>query len=154
MKNRGLTTLATLLLASLCSTGVYAADDERAQKAIETRQGLLKVVGHYFGPIVGMAKGQVPFDATVVSANANKIAQLAPMIPDVFALDTRASGVASDTLDGVWDNLDDFNDKAATATERASALAAAADQGQGAFLKAVGGLGSACKSCHEDYRQK
>lgn len=154
MKNRGLTTLATLLLASLCSTGVYAADDERAQKAIETRQGLLKVVGHYFGPIVGMAKGQVPFDATVVSANANKIAQLAPMIPDVFALDTRASGVASDTLDGVWDNLDDFNNKAATATERALALAAAADQGQGAFLKAVGGLGSACKSCHEDYRQK
>ena len=154
MKNRGLTTLATLLLASLCSTGVYAADDERAQKAIETRQGLLKVVGHYFGPIVGMAKGQVPFDATVVSANANKIAQLAPMIPDVFALDTRASGLASDTLDGVWDNLDDFNYKAATATERALALAAAADQGQGAFLKAVGGLGSACKSCHEDYRQK
>jgi cytochrome c556 len=96
----------------------------------------------------------VPFDATVVSANANKIAQLAPMIPDVFALDTRASGLASDTLDGVWDNLDDFNDKAATATERALALAAAADQGQGAFLKAVGGLGSACKSCHEDYRQK
>lgn len=154
MKIRSLSTLLSVLLVSFCGTNVYAADDERAQKAIETRQGLLKVVGHYFGPIVGMAKGQVPFDAATVSANANKIAQLAPMIPDVFALDTRASGLSSDALDGVWENTDDFKDKASTTTERALALAAAADQGQGAFLKAVGGLGSACKGCHEDYRQK
>ena len=89
-----------------------------------------------------------------VSANANKIAQLAPMIPDVFAMDTRSSGVSSDALDGIWEDSDDYKAKAATATERALALAAAADQGQGAFLKAVGGLGSACKGCHEDYRRK
>ena len=67
------------------------------------------------------------------------------MIPDVFAMDTRSSGVSSDALDGIWEDSDDYKAKAATATERALALAAAADQGQGAFLKAVGGLGSACK---------
>ena len=154
MKIRSLSTLLSVLVISMCSTSVFAADDERAQKAIETRQGLLKVVGHYFGPIVGMAKGQVPFDAATVSANANKIAQLAPMIPDVFAMDTRSSGVSSDALGGIWEDSDDYKAKAATATERALALAAAADQGQGAFLKAVGGLGSACKGCHEDYRRK
>ena len=154
MKNRVLTTLLSFLMISLCSASVYAADDERAQKAIETRQGLLKVVGHYFGPIVGMAQGKVPFDAAMARTNSNKIAQLMPMIPDVFALDTRANGLESDTLDGVWENNDDFNSKAAIATERALALAAAADQGKGAFGKAVGAMGSACKSCHEDYRQK
>ena len=152
MNYRNLTTLVTLLMVSLCTTTANA--DERAQKAVETRQGLLKVVGHYFGPIVGMAKGQVPFDADLVSANANKIAQLPPMIPDVFGFDTRGSGVASDGLDGIWDDMADFNSKATTATERALALAAAANEGQGAFLKAVGGMGSACKGCHEEYRKK
>ena len=112
------------------------------------------MVGHYFGPIVGMAKGQVPFDADLVSANANKIAQLSPMIPDVFAFDTRSSGVASDGLDSIWEDMADFDSKATTAKERALALAAAASEGQGAFLKAVGGMGSACKGCHEEYRKK
>ena len=85
MNYRYLTTLLTLLMSFLCATAAHA--DERAQKAVETRQGLLKVVGHYFGPIVGMARGQVPFDADLARANANKIAQLSPMIPDVFALE-------------------------------------------------------------------
>jgi cytochrome c556 len=152
MNFRNLTTLVTLLIVSLGTTTAYA--DERAQKAVETRQGLLKVVGHYFGPIVGMARGQVPFDADLVSANANKIAQLSPMIPDVFAFDTRSSGVASDGLDGIWEDMADFDSKATTAKERALALAAAASEGQGAFLKAVGGMGSACKGCHEEYRKK
>jgi cytochrome c556 len=152
MNYRNVTALLTLLMSLLCATTAYA--DERAQKAVETRQGLLKVVGHYFGPIVGMAQGQVPFDADLVRANANKIAELSPMIPDVFALDTRASGVASDGLDGIWDDMADFKSKAQTATERALALAAASSEGQGAFLKAVGGMGSACKGCHEEYRKK
>ena len=152
MNYRYITTLLTLLMSLLCATAAHA--DERAQKAIEARQGLLKVVGHYFGPIVGMARGQVPFDADLARANANKIAQLSPMIPDVFALDTRASGVASDGLDGIWDDMADFNSKAQAATEGALALAAASSEGQAAFLKAVGGMGSACKGCHEEYRKK
>ena len=121
----------------------FAADDERAQKAIETRQGLLKVVGHYFGPIVGMAKGQVP-GHRYKGANANKIAQLAPMIPASSYGHSQRRRIIR-CSDGIWEDSDDYKAKAATATERALALAAAADQGQGAFLKAVGGLGSACK---------
>ena len=36
----------------------YCYADERAQKAVETRQGLLKVVGHYFGPIVAWPRAK------------------------------------------------------------------------------------------------
>jgi cytochrome c556 len=101
-----------------------------------------------------MARGQIPFDAAVVEKNAGKIAQLAPMLEDVFAMDTRASGLQSGAKDGIWEDKADFNGKVATTTERAIALAAAASQGKGPTMKAFGALGSSCKNCHESYREK
>ena len=145
--------LITLAVAmGLAFGGMTAHADERTQQIIETRQGLLKLLGYYIGPIVGMARQQVDYDADLVAANAEKIAGLAPLIVDVFQHDTSASDIESESLDGIWENLDDFNGKAATLAERASALAAATAEGQGAAMKAFGGMGAACKSCHDDYR--
>ncbi|MBT5333502.1 MAG: cytochrome c, partial [Gammaproteobacteria bacterium] len=56
--------IVLLTLLTTFSGSLFAASaEERAQTAIDTRQGLLKVVASYFGPIVGMARGQIPFDA-------------------------------------------------------------------------------------------
>ncbi len=137
------------------STNTWSADDqERAQIAVDTRQGLLKVVGYYIGPMVGMARGQIDYDADLVSANAEKMGQLTAMIPDLFKMDTSDSGVASDGLDGIWDNTEDFNNKAAAVSQRAFELAKAAQGGKDEFMKAFGATGAACKSCHDNYRQK
>ena len=136
------------------TSSIVHADDEQAQRAIETRQGLLKVVGYYMGPLVGMAREQIPYDADMMKANAEKIAQLVPMIPDVFRMDTSGSELVTEALDDIWSNTDDFNGKAATVAERASALAAATGQGAGAAMKAFGAMGGACKSCHDEYRQQ
>ena len=54
---------STMIFALLVSFASTSWADERTQKTIEARQGLLKVVAQYFGPIVGMAKGQIPYDA-------------------------------------------------------------------------------------------
>ena len=145
------TTMIIALLMSISSTG-WA--DERTEKAIEARHGLLLVMAQYFGPIVGMAKGQIPFDAAAIERNAGKIAVLAPMIPDVFARNTRDSGIETEAKAEIWANYDDFSAKAATTAERAKALAVAATQGQRATMKAIGALGGSCKSCHDNYRQK
>ena len=139
------------LLLSFVSTS-WA--DERTQQTIEARQGLLKVVAQYFGPIVGIAKGQIPYDAALIEKNAGKVAQLAPMITDMFALDTSASGIETDAKAAIWADYADFSEKAATTTERAQALVAATAEGQGATMKAFGALGASCKSCHDSYRQK
>ena len=61
---RSLPTLLILLLASVLTMPAHS--DEQAQEAIDTRQGLLKMVRLYFGPIVGMARQQIPFDAAVI----------------------------------------------------------------------------------------
>ena len=139
----------------LFSTNSWSVDDqERAQVAVDTRQGLLKVIGYYIGPMVGMARGQIDYDADLVAANAEKMGKLTAMIPDLFKIDTSGSGVASDSLNGIWDNSEDFNNKAAVASQRAFELADAAKEGKTAFMQAFGAAGGACKSCHDDYRQK
>ena len=69
---------STMIFALLVSFASTSWADERTQKTIEARQGLLKVVAQYFGPIVGMAKGQIPYDAELIEKNAGKVAELAP----------------------------------------------------------------------------
>ena len=69
---------SAMIFALLFSFASASWADERTQKTIEARQGLLKVVAQYFGPIVGMAKGQIPFDAALIEKNAGKVAELAP----------------------------------------------------------------------------
>ncbi len=143
--------IATCLLLSTAAVPV-AADEERATATLESRQGLLRMVRFYFGPVLGMVRQQIPFDAEVVSYNAEKIAELSAMIPDAFALDTTEYDLTTEALDNIWSNTDDFNAKAAAVGEKATALAAAAAEGPAAVQAAFGAMGGACKACHDEYR--
>lgn len=152
-----LAVLASLLLTGTFSLSAVAEGPtpaEQAQATADTRQGLFKIVGRYFGPIVGMARGQIPYDAAVVEYNASKINQLAAMSPDLFSKDTSEFDLETGALPGIWDNLDDFKAKANTLIETSAALAAAASEGKGPAMKAFGKVGGACKGCHDDYRQQ
>ena len=51
---------STMIFALLFGFASASWADERTQKTIEARQGLLKVVAQYFGPIVGMARDRYP----------------------------------------------------------------------------------------------
>ena len=147
-----------VLLLLLAAVAPQAAEgptpEQRAQAAVDTRQGVFKLIYHYFGPIAGMARGMVPFDADVVEGNANKISQLATMIDDVFKADTTAFELQTDALDGIWAEDSEFAAKAQNLAAKAAALAAAAQAGQDAFPAAFRATGGACKGCHDDYRQQ
>ncbi|HBM58317.1 MAG TPA: cytochrome C554, partial [Citreicella sp.] len=52
----------------------------------------------------------------------------------------------------IWDNMDDFASKWAGFGEAASAMQQVAATGQEAIGPAMGGLGGACKACHDTYR--
>ena len=103
--------LAILVVGALAAPALSFAADERTQNAVDARQGLLKVVRSYFGPIVGMAREQIPYDAAVVEKNANAIAALLPMIPDLFSMDTSESDAETGALEEIWDDYDDFTAK-------------------------------------------
>ena len=59
--------VAAIFIASVLSSSALAkSNEERAQAVIDTRQGLLKVVGFCMQPMVGMVKGKIKYDAIVV----------------------------------------------------------------------------------------
>lgn len=141
--------IAAVLLAPLS----YAVDDERAEAAYEARHGLFAMVRMYFGPMYGMMRG-APYDADVVKHNAGKISELAGMISDAFVVDTRENDLDTEALDAIWENMGDFQDKAAALAEKAATLSAQGSTGEDAFKAAFGGMGQACKACHDNYRQQ
>ena len=130
--------------------------EQQLQQAIETRQGLLKVMGFYMAPLGGMLKNKVPFDAAMAGNSGTHIEQLGSMIPDVFTFDTRkATNVKTKAQDGIWTNQADFKAKADDLVKAATALVEASKSGdKGMTLKAAGAVGKACGACHDNYRNK
>ena len=146
MKFQKLVLVSLVIVFSISANTWSVQDQERAQTAIDTRQGLLKVVGYYIGPMVGMARGQLDYDADLVSKNAEKMAQLAVMIPDLFKVDTRENGVNSDSLATIWENTQDFNQKALILATRANELAKTSREVKSESMKAFRQTAEACKS--------
>lgn len=151
-----LITTMTLMIASLVSMILQAqqmSPEEQAAATTETRQAVFKLLGFHMGPIGAMARGQMDFDADLAKRNAERIAVLGTIIPDVFASDTREFDVVTRALDKIWDNKADFEAHAAELVKQAQAFAEAASSGDRATtLGALRPLGSACGDCHDDYR--
>jgi len=147
-----------LLLISFINTGVMAQQEktpqELAQAAVEVRQSVFKLLDAHMKPIAAMARGRQPFDAALAQKNSERIAQLAAMIPDVFATDTRGYEVKTIALDKIWDNMDDFKQHAQALIEKAMAFNKAAQSGDMmTTMKELRPLGSACGNCHDNYRK-
>lgn len=130
--------------------------EQQAEQAVLTRQGLLKVMGMYMGPLGAMLKNKMPFDAAVASKSATHIAELGSMIPDVFTPDVRGkTSVKTKAQDGIWTNQADFKSHADDLVKAAQNLQEAAKSGdKGTTLKAAAAVGKACGACHDNYRNK
>ena len=109
---------------------------------------------HNMGPIVGMARGAVEFDAGLAERNARRMAALAPMIPELFASDTRTFDVDTLALPVIWEDPDDFAAKTQDLVDAANAFADTAAGGdQMATLGGVRSLGGTCGNCHDKFRE-
>lgn len=128
--------------------------EQLAVSATETRQGVFKLLSYNMGAISGMARGTVEFDAAVAERNANRIAMLAPMIPELFAArDTRSFTVETEALPLIWDSMDEFNQKAVNLVNAANTFAEIARGGdRTATIAAVRAFGGTCGNCHETFR--
>jgi len=151
--------VSTMVLLSIALVATTAAQEapspqESAETATVNRQAVFKLLGVNIGAIVGMARGQVPFDAAIAERNARRIAMLAPMIPELLgAMDTREFDVETAALPLIWDNLDEIADKAQNLVEAANTFADVAAAGdQMATLGGLRSLGGACGSCHDTFR--
>ncbi len=144
------------LSANSAMAGAPPTPEDQAKSAVETRQGLFKLIANQWGPVGGMLRNQVPFDAAVVARNSGRVEVLAGMIADLHTQDTRQfKSIKTAALDGIWNSQADFKLKADALVKAAGDLTAAAKTGdQAATLKAAGEVGKACGSCHDNYRAK
>ena len=133
-----------------------ASPEEALQKAVTDRQAVFKLISFNSDQVMAMLKKKAPFDATKAALVGTRIEMLAPMIPELFAADTRkATNVKTKAREGIWTSLPDFKAKSEELAKAAQALTAAAKSGdQGATMKAAVGVGKACSGCHDNFRDK
>lgn len=144
-----------IIVSSIFSVGAMAQmSDEDAAAAVKRRQSVFQMLSYANGPLGAMARGG-EFDAEAAALAADRVAMLAPMIPELFAMaDTRGnSSVTTRASDTIWDNQADFAQLAQDLVDGAmAAKEILASQGAAGVRNAVGQIGPKCGACHDRFR--
>ncbi len=147
-----------LAIAGAASANALAqgsAQPTAAERAIEYRQALYKVISGNFGPLAQSAQGKIELAPAVARKYAERLASLADFTRDAFPDVSREGKTRA--LPAIWAERAEFDRLIYDLNTRAKALAAvtaSADATPEDFQAAVGAVGDACKSCHTRFREK
>lgn len=147
--------LRTFVLAAFAACVVIPASAQfaKTEDAIKYRQSALFVMQQNFGRVAGMAAGKIPFDAKVAVESA-AVAEFVAKLPWAGfgpGMDKGESKAKSD----IWTNKAKFDDYASKLQTEMAKLNLATKSGNLDNIKvAVNATGGACKSCHDDFRNK
>lgn len=120
---------------------------------VKQRQAAMTLQGKYIGPLVGMMKGSVPFDASIAQRNAAFLDALSQMPWDGFAESTK--GEKTKALPVIWSDGAKWKQTQDQYRTAVGALNAAAKGGNEAAVKtAVGDTLKQCNACHDNFREK
>ena len=145
--------LAMAAVASLGTALPAAAQFAKPEDAIKYRKAAFTVMATHFGRVAAMASGRIPFDAKAATDNA-EIATMVSKLPYAGFVDGSDKGDTKAKPE-IWAERDKFNAAATKMQDEMAKLNAAAKTGDAAAIKvAVGGVGGACKACHDSYRKE
>lgn len=143
-----------ILATGAVSTAVLA--DGHLEKAVQARQGFMKVVAFNLGPLGAMAKGEMEYDADLAANNAKNLQALAVMNTGAMwpeGSDNAALGEdKTRALPAAWAADSKVMDKHGDWAKASAELVAAAGNGLDALKPAVAAVGKSCGGCHDDYR--
>jgi cytochrome c556 len=129
-----------------------AKEPSRAEKLIQYRQAIYKVMSGNFGPVAAMATGKAPFDAKDLATRAERVAYLAQMLDEAYPDDSQR-GAPTRAKAQIWENRAEFDKLLDDMQMKTSELAKVARTGDEARIRtAVGEAGRSCKACHDEYR--
>ena len=147
-----LITAVTFATAISASTLAFAAT-EAQEDAADYRKSTFTMVGHHFGALAAMVKGEVDFDSDVYAKNAEALAAVTMLAPNGFEVEGTIEGSRSKAE--IWENKADFDEKLKGFQVASAALAEAAKTGDEKAAKAAfGDVAKTCKGCHTEYRSK
>lgn len=149
-----------LLAAMMLSTSVsesFAA--EATDKTVKARRAYYQVVLSSAGPLFGMLKGKVPYDAAKAQTFADNL-KLISQIKNGH-LWPKGSDNANPALKGqtralpaIWAAGSDVGAKGKAWREAIAKLADVAGKGKDAMTAQMKAVGATCSACHKAYRAK
>jgi cytochrome c556 len=144
---------AAIAVATSVAAMAHAAGPSPAERAVAYRQGVYHAIGWNFGPMAGMVKGELPFDAKVFALRAERVAFLSTLPLEGFIPNSVVG--KTDAKPEIWDNMDDFKSKMQTFETESGKLAEVAKTASAvdAVKPQFGKVGQACKSCHDKYKK-
>jgi cytochrome c556 len=148
--------LLCLLVSAPISIAIAEEDDPNLQ-LIEARQGEMELRAFSAGPLFYMVKGKIPYDAEQAAKLANNLKVLLQL--DIGA--AWAAGTGNDKYPGkteakpeIWSTYPEIAEHGKEYANAVNELAAVAGDGLDALRSKIGGLGDACKGCHDDFREE
>jgi cytochrome c556 len=144
-RRAGMTAVAMALV--LCAGMAALAQ----QDPVKARQAAMKANGQALRSIDRIIRANG--DPAAVIAPANKIADIATQIPSLFP--PGSSGGKTEADPAIWQKFDDFSARAANLQNQARMLAAAAQTGDLAIVRAqFDKVVQGCSDCHRSYRHR
>jgi len=151
-----ITRLCMLLVGlSLTAPGIAAQDP--LKKAIKARQGEMQLRAFNVGPLFGMAKGKIDYDADL----AKKLAGNLKLMLDLdngraWAKGSDIDNYMGDTtaLPNIWTTYPEIANYGKKYVKAVNELAAVAGNGADALKSKMGAVGKSCKGCHDEFREK
>lgn len=145
---------AAIVLTANATFANEAKSEKQAKQTTELRQSVFKLLGSNMGPLGGMAKGKLPFNAETVEKHAIRINQLSYMIADYTRTDTSKFNVKTEALDKIWSEKEAFKKRINDLSEASATLQKVAMSGSEMDIKkAIGGVGKTCGGCHDDFKK-
>jgi len=146
-----------LLIVGLTLTAPGFAAKDPLKKAIKARQGEMQLRSFNAGPLFGMAKGDIEYDAEMA-------AKLAGNLKLLLDLDTSRQWPKGSDIDNymgdttslpeIWTTYPEIANYGKKYAKAVNELAEVAGNGRDALKSNIGALGKSCKGCHDEFREK
>lgn len=148
--------IVLLVLASSTFTTTMSFADP-LDDAIKARRAYYQVVKFNAGPLFGMAKGKVAYDAKKAQTFADNLKAMTAMKNSAMwpkGSDNTAKKGSTRALPAIWSTYPDIVNKSKAYVQAVTELAAAAGKGADALKPKVAALGASCAACHKAFRAK
>ncbi|MEZ5668094.1 MAG: cytochrome c [Alphaproteobacteria bacterium] len=142
---------AGAIAVTMVAAGSFSAAESTGEGLIKYRQSVMGALGAHMGAISRIVRGEADHPDQLL-AHAQAVQALAMMIPEAFA--DNAEGAENEAKPEIWSDAAGFAAKAEALQTAAADFVAAAETGDMAAAgAALGGVGGACKGCHDNYRE-
>ncbi len=134
----------------------FAAKDPNL-KLIKARQSEMQLKSFNAGPLFGMAKGKIEYNAELAAMLANNLLLQTKLdMGRAWAEGTDNVAYEGKTaaLPEAWSTYPEIAEKGKAYVKAVTELAPVAGNGLDALKSKISALGKGCKGCHDDFREE